>query len=90
MLRDKEYKADFVAMNIVFSRHAKAKMIQRSIPASIVIGAVRFPDFRFPGRSGRKELYKSFRKIYLKVIIKETAIRVIVVTAHLVAKVPKN
>lgn len=77
-------------MNIVFSRHARTKMAQRRIPASIVIGAVRFPDFRFPGRSGREELYKSFRKIYLKVIVKETVAKVIVVTAHLLAKVPKN
>lgn len=77
-------------MNIVFSRHARVKMTQRRIPAAVVIGAVRFPDIRMPGRSGREELFKKFRGIYLKVVVKETVTKVIVVTAHLVAKLPKN
>lgn len=77
-------------MNIIFSRHARVKMAQRRIPAAVVIGAVRFPDIRMPGRSGREELFKKFRSIYLKVIIKEARGKIIVVTAHLIAKVPKS
>lgn len=76
-------------MNIVFSRHARLKMAQRGIPVLVVTGAVRFPDLRMPGRSGREELYKRFRGIYLKVVVKEVGTKVIVVTAHLVAK-PKG
>lgn len=73
-------------MNIVFSRHARLKLEQRRIPAQVVLGAVRFPDVRMPGRNSREELYKAFRGIYLKVVIKELPLKTIVITAHLIAK----
>lgn len=76
-------------MHIIFSYHARLKMAQRRIPSSVVIGSVRFPDFREQGRNGREELYKRFRGTYLKVVVKEVGTKVIVVTAHLVAK-PKG
>ena len=77
-------------MDIVFSRHAKLKIVQRKIPTRAVIAVVRYPEFRRPGHNLREELYKKFRDIYLKVVIKQKQNRIVVITAHLVAKVKNN
>lgn len=77
-------------MHIIFSRHASEKLEQRRIPRQIVIGVVRFPDLRVPGRGVREELYKRFRGIYLKVVIRQRGETIVVITAHLVARVKKQ
>ncbi|OHB19137.1 MAG: hypothetical protein A2666_05360 [Parcubacteria group bacterium RIFCSPHIGHO2_01_FULL_47_10b] len=77
-------------MDIVFSRHAKLKIVQRKIPMRAVIAVVRFPEFRADGYNPREELYKKFRNIYLKVVIKRKRNKIIVITTHLVAKVKNN
>ena len=77
-------------MLIIFSRHAILKMGQRRIPRAAAIEAVKFPDFRMPGRNLREELYKRFGVNYLKVVIKPYSSKIVVITAHLVAKVKKN
>ncbi len=74
-------------MEIIFSRHAKLKIEERRIPRQMVIGAVRFPDARRPGQNLRQELYKRFRGLYLKVVIKKEREKIIVITAHLVVKI---
>lgn len=35
-------------MEIIFSRHAKLKIVQRKIPMRAVIAVVRYPEFRNP------------------------------------------
>ena len=77
-------------MEIIFSRHAKLKIVQRKIPIRAVIAVVRFPKFKTRGYNLSEELYKKFRNIYLKVVIKRKQDRIIVITAHLVAKVKNN
>ena len=77
-------------MEIIFSRHAKLKIVQRKIPIRAVIAVVRFPEFKTRGYNLSEELYKKFRNIYLKVVIKRKQDRIIVITAHLVAKVKNN
>ena len=77
-------------MKIVFSRHAKLKIVQRRIPMRAVIEVVRFPEFRTSGYNLREELYRKFRTIYLKVVIKQKQKKIVVITAHLVAKVKNN
>ncbi len=74
-------------MRVIFSRHALLKMEQRNIPRHAVVAAVRFPDLRRPTYKTREEVYKRVRAIYLKVVIKQTAETIRVITAHLVAKV---
>lgn len=74
-------------MDIIFSRHAKLKIIQRKIPMRAVVAVVHFPDVRMPGQNLREELYKRFGKIYLKVVIKQKQSKTVIITAHLVAKV---
>jgi hypothetical protein len=73
-------------MTITFSRHALEKMAQRRIPRSVVVGVVRQPDFRIPGYNLREQLFKKFRGIFLKVVIKRLPKKAIVITTHLVAK----
>ncbi|OGL87439.1 MAG: hypothetical protein A3K16_05655 [Omnitrophica bacterium RIFCSPLOWO2_01_FULL_45_24] len=77
-------------MKIVFSDHALLKMGQRKIPRSVAAGVVQFPDFHLPSYNLREQLFKKFRGIYLKVVIKRLQDKVVVVTAYTVAKVPKN
>ncbi|HCB35513.1 MAG: hypothetical protein A2W52_03330 [Candidatus Taylorbacteria bacterium RIFCSPHIGHO2_02_49_25] len=77
-------------MKIVFSDHALLKMEQRKIPRSVVIVAVQFPNFRIPGYNFREQVFKKFKGIYLKVVIKRLKQEIIVVTAHLVARVKNN
>ncbi len=77
-------------MEIVFSRHAKLKIVQRRIPMRAVIEVVRFPELRTSGYNLREELYRKFRNIYLKVVIKVKQKKIVVITAHLVAKVKNN
>ena len=55
-----------------------------------VIEVIRFPEFHTSGYNLREELYRKFRTIYLKVVIKRKQARIIVITAHLVAKVKNN
>ncbi len=77
-------------MEIIFSHHAKLKIIQRKIPMRAVIAVVKFPEFSTDGYNSREELYRKFGKIYLKAVIKRRRDRVVVITAHLVAKVKNN
>ena len=74
-------------MEIIFSQHAKAKIEQRKIPMRAVVAVVQSPDFKKAGYNFREELYKKLRKVYLKVVVKYRQGKVIVITAHLVAKV---
>lgn len=77
-------------MDIIFSRHAKRKIIQRKISMRAVVAVVRFPDVRMPGQNLREELYKKFGTIYLKVVIKQERNKIIIITTHLVAKVKNS
>ena len=77
-------------MEIIFSRHAKLKIVQRKIPMKAVIAVVKFPEFSRHGYNLREELCKKFRNIYLKVVIKRKQDKIIIITAHLVAKVKNN
>ena len=74
-------------MKIVFSRHALEKMGKRRIPRSFVVGVIRFPDLQTPGYNSREQLFKRFRGVYLKVVIKRLYDKIVVVTTFLVAKV---
>ena len=49
-----------------------------------VIAVVKFPDFSTAGYNFREELYKKFRGIYLKVVIKRKRNKIVIITAHLV------
>ena len=77
-------------MKIVFSRHALEKMAQRKIPRSVVVGVVQHPNFRNPGYNLREQLFKRFKGIYIKVVVKRLREKIVIVTAHLVATMKDN
>ena len=73
-------------MLIVFSRHARIKLEQRKINKQFVIETVKAPQLIKPSYDFREELYRKFGKNYLKVVIKKTKFKIIIVTMHWVAK----
>lgn len=73
-------------MLIIFSKHAREKLEQRKIGRQLVLATVRSPELIRQSYSFREELYKKFLRRYLKVVVKKSRNRTIVVTAHWVAK----
>ena len=74
-------------MLIVFSKHALIKLEQRNISKHFVIETVKNPQLIRPSYDFREELYKRFAKNYLKVVIKKTKVKIIIVTMHWVARI---
>jgi len=77
-------------MDIEFSDHAELKISQRKLLREKILETIAHPDFRRPSYSNREELFKNFGKNHLKVVIIEEDSKVVVVTAHWIAKMPKK
>ena len=73
-------------MLIIFSKHAVIKLEQRKINKQFVIETVNNPQLTRPSYGFRQELYRKFAKNYLKVVVKNTKEKTIVVTMHWVVK----
>lgn len=67
---------------ITFTEHSSLKLNQRGIEKSVVIKAVRKPDYQFSSYGDRKIAYKKFGKLYLKVVYREEKEDTIVITQH--------
>lgn len=76
-------------MKIVFSQHASLQIKQRNLPKDLVVRAVKESDMNSPSYGFREERYKKFGKLYMKVVVQEEIDKVLVITAHWVAK-PKS
>lgn len=73
-------------MKIVFSKHSLLQIKQRELDRVKVLATIVRPDFVEPSYNFREERYKLFVKNHLKVVVKIEETRIIVVTAHWVAK----
>ena len=73
-------------MKIVFSKHSLLQIKQRDLDKMKVLATIEKPDFVEPSYNFREERYKLYTKNHLKVIVKIEESRIIVVTAHWVAK----
>jgi len=77
-------------MRVVFTRHALVKMGRRNLSQEIVADTVKFPEVIRESRGGRKEYYRRYGRMYLKVIIKRERIVMLVLTAHWIARIPDS
>lgn len=73
-------------MKIIFSKHALLQIKQRDLDKTKVLATIEKPDFVEPSYNFREERYKLYTKNHLKVIVKIEESRIVVVTAHWVAK----
>lgn len=73
-------------MKIVFSKHALLKINHRGLEKDKVLETIEHPDFIQPSYNFREERYRLYRKNHLKVVVKIEITRIVVVTAHWVAK----
>lgn len=73
-------------MKIVFSKHSLLQIKQRGLDKAKVLATILHPDFIEPSHNFREEHYKLYAKNHLKVVVKIEDVRIIVVTAHWVAK----
>ena len=76
-------------MKIVFTQHALLQIKQRSLLKDQVTKTITAPDMVSLSYGFREERYKKYGKLYMKVIVQEEVDKVLVITAHLVAK-PKS
>ncbi len=76
-------------MVIIFTKHLIIKLGQRKINRQFVIETIKNPDLIRPTYGLREELYRKFGKLYMKVIVIKRKERIIVLTAHWVAKAKK-
>lgn len=74
-------------MKIIFSKHSLLKIEHRGLEKSKVLETVEFPDFIQPSYNFREERYRLYSKNHLKVVVKIESPRIVVVTAHWVARV---
>lgn len=73
-------------MKIVFSPHAVLKIEQRGLSRRDIIESVTNPGFTRLSYGLREELYKIFGRNYLKVIVKREEDKIIIITAHWLAR----
>lgn len=69
-------------MEIVFTDHAKANLIERKIPIKLIQEVILNPDKYFNSKKGRKINQKTFGNRDLRVIFKQTEKAYIVVTVY--------
>lgn len=67
---------------IIFTQHALLKLKQRGIAKSLVIEAIKLPDYKLLSYGERKITYKKFGKLYLKVIYKKENKDFIIITQY--------
>ena len=67
---------------IFFTQHSLLKLKQRKILKSLVIKALKNPDYVLKSYSDRKIVYKKFSKLYLKIIYREEAEDIVVITQY--------
>ncbi len=77
-------------MKIEFSDHAELKIRQRKLPRQKILATVLQPDFIQLGYNEREKLFKKFNRNHLQAVIKREPSRIIVITAHWIAKAPKK
>jgi hypothetical protein len=73
-------------MKIVFSKHSLLQIKQRDLDKAKVLATIEQPDFIEPTYNFREERYRMYAKNHLKVVVKIEESRIVVVTAHWVAK----
>ncbi len=73
-------------MKIVFSKHSLLQIKQRDLDKAKVFATIEQPDFVEPTYNFREERYRLYAKNHLKVIVRIEELRIVVVTAHWVAK----
>ncbi len=73
-------------MKIVFSKHSLLQIKQRDLDKTKILATIEHPDFIEPSYNFREERYKLYAKNHLKVVVKIEELRIVVVTAHWVAK----
>ncbi|QQR64837.1 DUF4258 domain-containing protein [Candidatus Kaiserbacteria bacterium] len=73
-------------MKIVFSKHSLLQIKQRDLDKAKVLATIEQPDFIEPTYNFREERYRLYAKNHLKVVVKIEELRIVVVTAHWVAK----
>jgi hypothetical protein len=78
-----------ILMKIVFSKHAILKLEHRGLDKTKILETVIQPDFIQPSYSFREERYRLYTKNHLKVVVIIEPKRILIVTAHWVAK-PKT
>ena len=69
-------------MVIVYTEHAKSRMVHRRILKSEVEDTVLRPDFTVPSRLGRFVAVRKFGGKYLKVVCEKSNGKIIVVTVY--------
>jgi hypothetical protein len=73
-------------MKIIFSKHALLKVQQRGLDKVKVIETILNPDFIQPSYNFRESRFRLYEKIHLKAVVIVRQDRILVVTAHWVAK----
>lgn len=73
-------------MKIVFSKHALLKLQQRDLNKDKILETITNPDFIQPSYNFRESRFKLYSKNHMKVVVTLEPKRILVVTAHWVAK----
>jgi hypothetical protein len=73
-------------MKIVFTKHALLKLGQRELDKAKILETVMFPDFIQPSYSFRESRFRLYSKNHMKVVVIVEKEKILVVTAHWVAK----
>ena len=73
-------------MKIVFSKHSLLKLGQRDLDKAKILETVMFPDFIQPSYSFREARFRLYSKNHMKVVVMVEKERILIVTAHWVAK----
>ena len=73
-------------ITVVFSKHALLKLSQRGLEKKRILETVMHPDFIEPSYNFREARYRLYTKNHLKVVVKVEGSKILVVTAHWIAK----
>ena len=75
---------------IIFTKHALEKLAQRNIKKSLILEAIKKPDYQVSSYGDRRISYKKFKKLYLSVVYKFEFSDMVIITAHWVEKIKKK
>ena len=67
---------------IFFTQHSLLKLKQRKISKSLVVKALKNPDYVLKSHSDREIVYKKSSKLYLKIIYREESEDIIIITQY--------
>lgn len=73
-------------MKVAYTKHAQEMMVFRNIKSSQIEICIKNPDYIISVREERKAYIKLLGKSYLKIIVFQEEMKIVIVTAYWIAK----